>query len=362
VKCFVLIILLIAGVAHGESSSSFTSASPQRKLMFPQDHGTHNDFHTEWWYYTGHLWEKGSTPFNTQFGFQLTFFRSATVGIGVLPIDTPLRQIFFAHAAVTDLLSSTYLSAERYSRGGVGVADAKSDRLDIANHDWSVKTLEDVQHFMFTINNSSTYQFKLEAVSQSPILLHGQAGYSKKGRCPSCASHYYSFPSLKIAGTLKKGAAEIPVEGVAWMDHEFMSSALEEYQVGWDWLCLMFRDGRRLMVARVRSRSGSQDVVFGTFLTKTGDTQSLNARQIKIRELDYWYSTETGARYPISLEVIVPDLNLNEIVVPLLKNQEHLSTDKDVGSYWEGAVETADRDAIGYLELTGYEKDFGRRL
>ena len=39
------------------------------ELEFPRDHGTHNDYATEWWYYTGHL----TTDDHHRFGFELTF-------------------------------------------------------------------------------------------------------------------------------------------------------------------------------------------------------------------------------------------------------------------------------------------------
>ena len=55
-----------------------TAAPPQpllqrhtRPLSFPEDHGPHPDFRTEWWYYTGHL----ETESGKRYGYQVTFFR-----------------------------------------------------------------------------------------------------------------------------------------------------------------------------------------------------------------------------------------------------------------------------------------------
>jgi len=42
-------------------------------FVFPTDHGAHPEFKTEWWYYTGNL----DAADGRQFGYQLTFFRSA---------------------------------------------------------------------------------------------------------------------------------------------------------------------------------------------------------------------------------------------------------------------------------------------
>src|SRR5690349_21091538 len=33
----------------------FRQAAPGYHYLFPRDHASHDDFRTEWWYYTGHL-------------------------------------------------------------------------------------------------------------------------------------------------------------------------------------------------------------------------------------------------------------------------------------------------------------------
>ena len=46
------------------------------------------------------------------------------------------------------------------------------------------------------------------------------------------------------------------VEGLAWMDHEFSTSALGGNALGWDWFGLQFDDGRELMVGQIRLLGG----------------------------------------------------------------------------------------------------------
>src|SRR3990172_5998972 len=53
------------------SSFTYHVALPGRNLIFPQDHFSHPDFKTEWWYYTGHLETEGGK----KYGYQVTFFR-----------------------------------------------------------------------------------------------------------------------------------------------------------------------------------------------------------------------------------------------------------------------------------------------
>ena len=54
--------------------------SSEYELVFPRDHGAHQDARTEWWYYTGHLQTEGGH----RYGFEVTFFR-----VGVVPPGTP---------------------------------------------------------------------------------------------------------------------------------------------------------------------------------------------------------------------------------------------------------------------------------
>src|SRR5262245_52593309 len=56
-----------------EAESGFARATEPRDFVFPGDHGSHPEFRTEWWYFTGNL----ATAQGRHFGFELTFFRYA---------------------------------------------------------------------------------------------------------------------------------------------------------------------------------------------------------------------------------------------------------------------------------------------
>src|SRR5687768_5109826 len=61
----------LGGSAGG--TAGYARALEPRAFQFPEDHGPHPDFRTEWWYWTGNL----STADGHDFGYQLTLFRSA---------------------------------------------------------------------------------------------------------------------------------------------------------------------------------------------------------------------------------------------------------------------------------------------
>ena len=54
-------------------NEDFSKAVEKRKFIFPDDHGPHSDFRTEWWYFTGNL----ISDDNRKFGYQFTIFRTA---------------------------------------------------------------------------------------------------------------------------------------------------------------------------------------------------------------------------------------------------------------------------------------------
>ena len=46
-------------------------AEPGWRYEFPRDHHAHREFKTEWWYFTGNLFDNAGR----RFGYELTFFR-----------------------------------------------------------------------------------------------------------------------------------------------------------------------------------------------------------------------------------------------------------------------------------------------
>ena len=54
------------------ANEGYARSHTPRPFRFPDDHGPHPEFRTEWWYFTGNL--DGAD--GRLFGYQLTFFRA----------------------------------------------------------------------------------------------------------------------------------------------------------------------------------------------------------------------------------------------------------------------------------------------
>src|SRR5579871_4597084 len=94
--------LLTAGVTWRE-------ALPGYHYQFPRDHFEHEGFRTEWWYYTGNVTDERGQ----RFGFELVFFRQGEQRGGEDRSAWAVRDLYLAHAAVTDAAGHRFRYEER---------------------------------------------------------------------------------------------------------------------------------------------------------------------------------------------------------------------------------------------------------
>jgi predicted secreted hydrolase len=148
------------------------------------------------------------------------------------------------------------------------------------------------------------------------------------------------------------------VHGETWFDHEWATNQLAPDQIGWNWLSVQFNDSTELMLYQMRLQNGAPDPSSsGTFVAADGTTTYLPASAFRMTSLAFWKSARTGANYPISWRIEVPERGLNFTVRAAIENQELALMPL---AYWEGAIDvdgTHNGQPIkgrGYLELTGY--------
>jgi predicted secreted hydrolase len=338
-------------ILGGTATEGFARAMEPREFRFPEDHGPHFDFRNEWWYFTGNLEERAS---KNRYGFQLVFFRNA-LAPGRAEGDSPWRthQSWMAHFALTDAESGQFHPFERFSRGTMELAGAKSKPFSVWLDDWSVSETNKGWRLQASEEEVS---INLELVPQGPPILQGDRGLSHKSGEPGNASYYYSIPRLAAEGDIELDGRQHPVNGLVWLDREWSTSALGEDQAGWDWFSLQLSDGTDLMFYRLRKKDGSADPYSaGSLLRRDGTQIALAADDVQLEELDHWQSPK-GGRYPISWRLRIPGQAIELEVRPVLESQE---LDLYV-RYWEGAVDVSGSRAgqplkgRGYLEMTGY--------
>ncbi len=370
--CFVILMSLALFVSTLPSQDSKRALSG-KTFSFPQDHFSHPEFKTEWWYYSGHLQSQGQDK--KSFGYQLTFFRTG------LNKDTKqqrskwsIRDLYFAHLAITDESRAKFEYLEKISRGSLGEAGAspyktgeKAFRIWI--DDWSVEGKgPSLQNHALHARDKNIGLELLLIPEKNPVI-HGQNGISQKAEGEGYASHYYSIPRLKTEGRFFLQNKEIPVQGISWMDHEFGSSQLREYQVGWDWFSIQLGNNTELMFYQIRHKDGKIDPYSsGTIIFPDGAYQHLPKKEFQIDVLDRWKSSKSGALYPSKWKITVPDRQIELTLSPSVKDQELITKESTRVTYWEGSVKVEGKyqgspiNGLGYAELTGYATPFSKGI
>ncbi len=400
------------------------SARTLPPVRLPRDEGPH-DALAEWWYYTGHLYaprdafpvtgareaqatvlvdetdrrEPPATadhlrPGERAFGFEFVFFR------GIRGNRPPG---YAAHLALTDVDGGTFTYDERVevalreaptpatrhgalpdadprppagavtSRTMPALAFAPTDRpggvvslgpdtggFDLSMGGWRMRGHEGSDRLWAA---GEGYRFDLSLVAGRPPTLHdgdppGTPGLISFG--PAGYSYYYSRTRMASTGTLGIGSREAPVRGTAWMDHQW-GDFLVLGGGGWDWFSAHLADGRDLTISVVRDETGRVVQSHGTLTAPNGDATHLDPGAFRIEPTGWWTSPRSGVRYPSGWRVSLPQHRIDAEWVPVLRDQELVTTHSTGVTYWEGAVRLQDSVTggfvgRGYVELTGYAR------
>lgn len=354
--------LTVAGAMSG-STEGYARAVEPRDFHFPEDHGPHPEYRTEWWYWTGNL----ETEDGRAFGYQFTLFRNA-----LAPEATPrdsawgASQVYMGHFAVTDVASGGFHASERFSRVALGLSGATEQPFKVWLEDWEAASAGPSTWPMRLRARTDTVTLELLLEPGKPPVLQGDRGLSQKSAERGNASYYYSMTRMPSRGTVRVGGRTYAVKGHSWLDREWSTSALGADQVGWDWFSLQLSDGSELMYYQLRHRDGSADA-FSTGLwvppEGTGEAVHVGRDDMKLTVLDTWKSPRSGGEYPSRWRMQADSLGLDLTVTPRLADQElPVSV-----LYWEGTVGLEGTRAgqpvtgRGYVELTGYADTQGPR-
>jgi len=343
-RAFSLFVLPLA-VCAASGDFTYREALPGYRYQFPRDHFEHEDFRTEWWYYTGNVTDEAGK----RFGFELVFFRQGErQGADSGRSAWSVKDLYLAHAALTDVAGKRFLYEERLNREGPGVAGANFERQRIWNGNWSAQWNGETQT-LDAVTGAFRFQLKLDPVK--PFVIHGENGVSQKAEGKGRASHYVSFPRLRVSGTVEAAGKIHAVRGSAWMDHEWFSEQLGAEQIGWDWFSVQLDNNTELMLFELRRGDGSIDPYSsGTFIDSGGKAHHLRNSDFKLQPL-----SKGRQRYPVEWRIEVPSLNIALTCRAVLPDQA-LKSKRGGPSYWEGAVDySGTHTGVGYLEMTGYE-------
>ena len=147
--------------------------------------------------------------------------------------------------------------------------------------------------------------------------------------------------------------------GVAWLDHEWSSSALAPDAAGWDWVGMNLDDGSALLAFQIRRQGAASNELplqrYAAFCSPAGETRIVDPATVRFTPLRTWTSTRSRAAWPIAQRIEIGGRTFE--TVPLMPDQELDSRLTTGAVYWEGAstlLEGGRPVGRGYLEMTGY--------
>jgi predicted secreted hydrolase len=373
-RSIIYFFIFISAFTHvwaiAEDTKGYLSVTGPCNFEFPRDHGSHQGYRTEWWYYTGNL----ISATGNHFGFQLTFFRRR-----IIPLESEKKwpkpasawrtsQIYLAHAAISDLDGKRHFFSQGVGRGVLGIAGEfrNNDSVRIFLKKWSAQIGPKAHHLKVI---SGPFSFDLNLTPVKPIVLHGEEGYSEKGSTPERASCYYSLTRLETKGLMTLAGKTFSVNGLSWMDHEFSTAPLDPGLVGWDWFSLQLSDNTEIMIYLLRQKDGKLNPASsGTYIRSNGKTRHLSGHDIEVTVTDSWNSPNSKAIYPARWRLKIPLLSLDFNIAPNLADQEMRTGESTGVNYWEGSVSgrgskgESQISGQGYVELTGYAEAFDTPL
>ena len=155
----------------GSNSEGFARALEPRDFAFPADHGPHPAFRNEWWYVTGNL----DNQDGGRFGFELTIFRFS-LAPDIAPSNSAWRtnQLYIAHLALTDAEGEQFFTAQRYSRGALGLAGAEASPFRVWIDDWRIE--EDAQGAWRLVADDDEFGIDVRLQALKPPVLNGTNG------------------------------------------------------------------------------------------------------------------------------------------------------------------------------------------
>lgn len=366
-----LSILLIAASAcwlEAQSSTSVSSttsdteASQPFVFKFPRDLYDHPGYQTEWWYYTGNLHSRH----DKQYGFELTFFHSYE------PTGAPAGQpqfvpIIFADLAVSDIDGQQFFFHKALAPQTAPLASITEKPWTIQLGDWTLTEPDTVWGAFQLHAFEGEFGLNLTLLPEGPPVLNGNKGLFVLDGSTGQGNEYYeyySIPRLKVKGSIEVNGDTIPVEGLAWNDHEFFNLGPTQQFPSWDWFSIQLDDGASIMLYGLRLPNGEFDPASrGTFIDFDGRVTHLEPGDFTLIPGQTWHSVASDADYPIAWTIKIPRVDIDlEMSTPLLDQEMAAVPGGGSPAYWEGASRFRGTrrgrrvEGKGYLEMLGYNK------
>ena len=303
------------------------------QVDFPVDEGAHPDLAVEWWYLNSHLVDSSGREYTAM----IAYFRPS------------LRII-----SISDLEAETFHHEVPYyweiEEATPDYAEGKLDLRWDGSDRWHRTDPGSLSYHLEA--SGSDIGLSLDLVSEKQPLTVGGDGLIE---WTEGSTYYYSLTSLQVEGEIAFDGEELEVEGIGWMDHQWMDSMSRR---GWNWFSVQLDNDTEIILWEISNPAG---VVLSRDLTMMLPDESIyHTVDLELEMLDSWVSPETGEEYGVRWRVRDETRNLDLEIGALYPEQEILifPENPQIGwEFWEGGTTVSGEldgetvSGVGYAEL-----------
>ena len=339
----ILIILIIAAVysvsAGAQSWKTYPYQAPGSQIQFPKDEGGHSGFpNLEWWYAVMHLKGKNS---GDQYSVLVTHFNN---GLRFFTV-TNLTQQKHTSGATFGFLSSPKGNLDLIHKTKYGSDHFKS----VGAFDYMIQThYEDMD---LNVALSAT---------KKPLMVGGD-GYGPVGN--SGNTFYYSLTRLQVDGELNYLGITEPVQGEAWMDHQWGPFIVSPFPVKgvfetYEWFCLQLDNGQELMISNIFDRKNNLPAgeAYGGVQVSLQNGESVHTLNRKFNRTRFWLDPVSKTYMSMGWILDLPEQDIHLELTPEYLDQ--MVSLPFHGSFWEGSIKV--RGTVAGKSVRG--KAFGELI
>ena len=299
-----LILLLLPALSvPAHAAPQGTGGIVPHPITFPADAAMHPSADVEWWYFVGHLADADGHTY----GFEVTFFKFS--GLHRYFPASSVDVAFRTDVAITDETARRFYHHITYAPAAPPRTVAGTRELRLRAGAISIWTLGRLSYSLHGRLPRGSVDLAVTSL-RAPMLVDG--GFL---RFAFGYTYYYSLTHMRAVGTLTIAGRRIPVHGIAWMDHQWGSSAGDAVR-GWDWMALQLDDHTDLSLTNERTAAG----VVRWAMALLPDGRQVFVPGAIIVPLGRWRSPTTGIVYPSDWRVRVPGLRLDVVVRPTVRD------------------------------------------
>ena len=296
------------------------------QVHLPEDEGSHPGVLTEWWYGNFGLTDSKGR----QYGAMVAYFNA---GLRILSI-CDLEAKGFHH--------EVSFSTPECTQGVLDVHWGSDDRWFRTNPDTPSYHLR---------SHGDKISLNLDLYSQKPHLLVGGNGLIE---WPFGSSYYYSLTRLQVKGQLTFAGKATAIEGIGWMDHQWMDFIPGVVDRTYSWFSVQLDNNTEFVLWQVVNPDESIESRHLTMMLP--DNSVFHTQDLELQGLESWVSLVSGREYGILWRVLEHTQGLDLEIKARYPEQE-IQMSEALGFHhaiWEGRMSVSGHLAREVVSGTGY--------